>query len=46
MSINVIICFWAYAIRKLAKSYGVNDSTFYLHLNDCEFRFNLRGTGI
>ena len=44
--INGIESFWSYAKRSLAKFHGINDSTFYLHLKECEFRFNFRDTDI
>ena len=44
--INGIESFWSYAKRRLAKFHGINDSTFYLHLKECEFRFNFRDTDI
>ena len=44
--INGIESFWSYAKRRLAKFHGINDSTFYLHLKECEFRFNYRDTDI
>jgi len=34
--------FWSFAKRRLAKFHGVPRRTFYLHLKECEFRFNLR----
>ncbi len=34
--------FWSFAMRRLAKFHGVPRRTFYLHLKECEFRFNLR----
>ncbi len=40
--INGIESFWGYAKRRLAKFNGVPDSTFYLHLKETEYRFNLR----
>jgi len=40
--INGIESFWSYAKRRLAKFHGVPRSTFYLHLKECEFRFNYR----
>ena len=40
--INGIESFWGYAKRRLAKFNGVSDGTFYLHLKETEFRFNLR----
>jgi transposase-like protein len=39
---NGIESFWSYAKRRLEKFHGIADSTFYLHLKECEFRFNYR----
>ena len=40
--INGIESFWAFAKSRLTKFHGIADSTFYLHLKECEFRFNYR----
>jgi transposase len=40
--INGIESFWGYAKRRLAKFNGVRGETFYLHLKECEYRFNHR----
>ena len=40
--INGIESFWGYAKTRLAKFRGMNKDTFYLHLKECEFRFNHR----
>lgn len=40
--INGIESFWSYAKRRLARFNGVPASTFYLHLKECEYRFNYR----
>jgi len=40
--INGIENFWAIAKSRMAKFRGVHKSTFYLHLKECEFRFNFR----
>lgn len=40
--INGIESFWGYAKRRLAKFNGVHGDTFYLHLKECEYRFNHR----
>lgn len=40
--INGIESFWSYSKRRLAKFNGVPSHTFYLHLKECEFRFNHR----
>ncbi|NOS35745.1 MAG: IS1595 family transposase [Deltaproteobacteria bacterium] len=44
--INGIESFWSFAKRRLSKFHGVPRSTFYLHLKECEFRFNYRGKDI
>jgi len=40
--INGIESFWSYAKIRLVKFRGVAKSSFYLHLKECEFRFNNR----
>ena len=40
--INGIESFWSYAKRRLHKFNGVPKKTFYLHLKECEYRFNHR----
>jgi len=40
--INGTESFWGYAKRRLAKFNGVPGQTFYLHLKETEYRFNLR----
>ncbi len=40
--INGIESFWSFAKRRLMKFQGVPRITFYLHLKECEFRFNYR----
>ncbi len=40
--VNGIESFWSYAKRRLQKFNGVPSRTFYLHLKECEFRFNNR----
>jgi len=40
--INGIENFWAIAKTRLTKFRGLHKSTFYLHLKECEFRFNHR----
>ena len=40
--INGIENFWGLAKTRLAKFRGIHKSTFYLHLKECEFRFNYR----
>jgi transposase len=44
--INGIESFWAYAKRRLEKFHGIHKCTFYLHLKECEFRFNHRNKNI
>ena len=41
--INGIESFWSFAKRRLQKFNGVPKHTFYLHLKECEWRFNHRG---
>ena len=40
--VNGIESFWSFAKRRLAKFKGLTDEKFYLHLKECEFRFNHR----
>jgi transposase len=40
--INGIESFWSFSKRRLDKFHGLPKSTFYLHLKECEFRFNQR----
>ena len=40
--INGIESFWSYAKRRLQKFNGVPSQTFFLHLKECEWRFNHR----
>lgn len=40
--INGIESFWSFAKSRLLKFHGVSQNTFYLHLKECEFRFNYR----
>jgi transposase-like protein len=44
--INGIEGFWGYAKVRLAKFRGVSKNTFYLHLKECEFRFNYRNNDL
>ena len=44
--INGIESFWSYSKRRLMKFHGIPRSTFYLHLKECEFRFNYRNQNI
>ena len=38
--VNGIESFWSFAKRRLAKFNGLTDENFYLHLKECEWRFN------
>jgi transposase len=40
--INGIESFWSYAKHRLKKFHGWRKEAFYLHLKECEFRFNHR----
>ena len=40
--INGIENFWGWSKVRLAKFRGLNRKSFYLHLKECEFRFNYR----
>jgi transposase len=40
--VNGIESFWSFAKRRLAKFNGLTDKNFFLHLKECEFRFNYR----
>jgi len=40
--IDGIESFLSYAKKRLMKFHGIPESTFYLHLKECEFRFNYR----
>lgn len=40
--INGIENFWGLAKTRLGKFKGISKNTFYLHLKECEFRFNYR----
>ena len=44
--VNGIESFWSFAKRRLAKFNGLTDHKFYLHLKECEFRFNHRDEDI
>ena len=44
--INGIESFWSYAKRRLQKFNGVPKRTFYLHLKECEYRFNHRNKNL
>ena len=40
--INGIESFWGYAKNRLVKFQGIKKDDFYLHLKECEYRFNMR----
>jgi transposase len=40
--VNGIESFWSYAKRRLQKFNGIHKHLFYLHIKECEFRFNHR----
>ena len=44
--INGIESFWSFAKRRLHKFNGVSKATFYLHLKECEWRFNNRSKNL
>lgn len=44
--INGIEGFWGFAKSRLSKFKGIHKSTFYLHLKECEFRYNYRNENI
>jgi transposase-like protein len=44
--INGIESFWSYAKHRLIKFHGIAKHTFYLHLKECEWRFNLRNNNL
>jgi len=44
--INGIEGFWGFAKSRLTRFRGLNKHTFYLHLKECEFRFNHRKEGL
>lgn len=44
--INGIKSFWSFAQMRLLKFRGVAKHTFYLHLKECEFRFNNRSENL
>lgn len=44
--INGIEGFWGFAKTRLSRFRGMSKVTFYLHLKECEFRFNSRGDNL
>jgi transposase-like protein len=46
LHINGIESFWSFAKRRLQKFNCVAKETFYLHLKECEWRFNNRSKNL
>ena len=44
--VNGIEGFWSFAKRRLQKFNGVSARTFYLHLKECDYRFNHRNQNL
>jgi len=44
--LNGIESFWSFAKRRLQKFNGISAHTFYLHLKECEWRFNNRSKNL
>ena len=44
--INGIESFWSFAKHRLQKFHGIARHTFYLHLKECEGRFNMRHSNL
>lgn len=44
--INGIEAFWSFAKVRLHRLRGIHKHTFYLHLKECEWRFNHRGKNL
>lgn len=44
--INGIESFWSFAKHRLQKFHGIAPHTFYLHLKECEWRFNQRRSNL
>ncbi|MGC2235691.1 MAG: IS1595 family transposase [Pyrinomonadaceae bacterium] len=45
-NINGIESFWSFSKRRLQKFNGVRKETFFLHLKECEYRFNHRNENL
>ena len=43
---NLLDNFWVFTKNRLRKFYGIPKNVFYLHLRECQFRFNLRHKNI
>jgi len=44
--VNGIESFWSFAKRRLAQFNGLSEQTFFLHLTECQFKFNCRKKNI
>lgn len=44
--VNGIESFWSFAKRRMAKFNGITPDKFYLHLKECEFRYNYKDFGL
>jgi len=44
--INSIESFWSFAKHRLQKFHGIAPHTFYVHLKECEWRFNMRHSNL
>ncbi len=44
--VNGVEAFWSFSKRRLAKFNGLADNKLYLHLKECEFRYNNRGKNL
>ena len=44
--VNGIEGFWGFAKTRLLRFRGIHKESFYLHLKECEFRFNHRGQNL
>jgi transposase len=44
--VNGIESFWSYARSRLHQFHGISPEKFYLRLQECEYRFNLRKNNV
>jgi len=44
--VNGIESFWSFAKRRLNKFHGIASHKFFLHIKECEWRFNNRGKAL
>jgi transposase len=44
--VNGIESFWSFAKRRMSKFNGLSEEKFYLHLKECQFRFNARNANL